>query len=76
MLALNGGWDSQVAATENLAAIKTYVKGAEVKQYERLNHLFQTCENRTQSMAYGQITETMAPQVLADLAAWVLRVTK
>ncbi|MBO4813814.1 MAG: alpha/beta fold hydrolase [Muribaculaceae bacterium] len=76
VLALNGGWDSQVAATENLAAIKQHVKRAEVKQYERLNHLFQTCENRTQSMAYGQITETMAPQVLADLAAWVLRVTK
>ena len=76
MLALNGEWDSQVAATENLAIIKQHVKRAEVKQYERLNHLFQTCENRTQSMAYGQITETMAPQVLADLAAWLLRVAK
>lgn len=76
MLALNDDWDSQVAATENLAIIKQHVKRAEVKQYERLNHLFQTCENRTQSMAYGQITETMAPQVLADLAAWLLRVAK
>ena len=76
MLALNGDWDSQVAATENLAIIKQHVKRAEVKQYERLNHLFQTCENRTQSMAFGQITETMAPQVLADLAAWLLRVAK
>ena len=76
MLALNGDWDSQVAATENLAIIKQHVKRAEVKRYERLNHLFQTCENRTQSMAFGQITETMAPQVLADLAAWLLRVAK
>lgn len=71
MLALNGAWDSQVAATENLAAIKKYVKRAEVKQYERLNHLFQTCDSRAASMAYGRITETMAPQVLADIANWL-----
>lgn len=71
MLALNGAWDSQVAATENLAAIKKYVKRAEVKQYERLNHLFQTCDSRAMSMVYGRITETMAPQVLEDIAKWL-----
>ena len=76
MLALNGAWDSQVAAAENLALIKKQVKQAEVKQYDRLNHLFQTCENRAGSMAYGQITETMAPQVLADMAQWLQKVIK
>lgn len=76
MLALNGAWDSQVAAAENLAIIKKQVKRAEVKQYEQLNHLFQTCENRAGSMAYGQITETMAPQVLADMTEWLRKVTK
>ena len=75
VLALNGAWDAQVGAEENLAAIGRLVKHAEVKQYDRLNHLFQTCDSQNSSLAYGQIAETMAPQVLNDIAQWLKKTT-
>ena len=75
VLALNGSKDLQVPATQNLEGIAAALKaggneGVEVKLYPGLNHLFQHCEQGTVA-EYSRIEETFAPQVLADIAAWI-----
>lgn len=77
VLALNGGKDLQVAAKENLEAIKSALKAGgnpqvEAVEFADLNHLFQTCT--TGAVAeYGQIEETFNPAALALIAEWILR---
>lgn len=71
-LALNGEWDAQVDATLNLEAVKRLAPSAMVKSYKKMNHLFQEISNFAQSMSYGNISQTISPIVLDDIATWVV----
>ena len=75
VLALNGEKDIQVDAAMNLAAIQERITGngnknVTVKAYPNLNHLFQTCEKGTLT-EYGQLEETINPEVLKDIIEWI-----
>jgi pimeloyl-ACP methyl ester carboxylesterase len=77
VLAINGEKDIQVAAKENLSAIRAALEAGKNKDFEAvelpgLNHLFQTC--RTGAVAeYGQIEETIAPAALEKMSTWILK---
>lgn len=78
VLAVNGDKDLQVPATVNLQAIsKALKKGGNkkvtVKEYPGLNHLFQECTTGSPS-EYASIEQTFSPDVLKDLADWILKV--
>jgi dipeptidyl aminopeptidase/acylaminoacyl peptidase len=79
VLALNGELDLQVAAKENLDLIGAGLKAGgnedvTVRAFPKLNHLFQT--SQTGSLAeYGQIEETISPDVLKTVSDWILRRT-
>ncbi len=73
-LAINGTLDCQVACDDNLAAIAHLVPHATVRKYEGLNHLFQTCDDWVGSSSYALIHETMNPQVINDIVAWLQQV--
>ena len=45
-------------------------KNVTVKAYPNLNHLFQTCEKGTLT-EYGQLEETINPEVLKDIIEWI-----
>ena len=74
-LVLNGAKDLQVPAEENIQAM---IEGfeqvgnikVETKIYPGLNHLFQTAETGA-IMEYAQIEETISPEVLEDIVAWL-----
>lgn len=75
VLALNGSLDLQVAAKENLAAIKAALtaggnRHASVKELPGLNHLFQTARTGA-PFEYAMIEETMSPMVLREISAWI-----
>lgn len=75
VLALNGDHDTQVDAATNLNGIcqalrKKPGRRVTVKCYPELNHLFQHCTTGLFT-EYGQIRETINPEVLVDIAAWV-----
>jgi len=78
VLALNGEKDLQVAAKENLAAIRDALAAGgneNVKTVELpgLNHLFQTCQ--TGAIAeYGQIEETFSPAAMQLISNWIREV--
>lgn len=77
VFALNGTKDLQVPAKENLTAIKSALdKGKNrkvlIREYPDLNHLFQNSTTGAPS-EYGKIEETMSPQVLEDISAWILK---
>jgi len=75
VLAIKGDKDFQVAAHENLNAIKTSLaenKNPDVStiEFKGLNHLFQT--SKTGGLEeYAAIEETMAPVVLDTLIKWL-----
>ena len=70
VLALNGEKDLQVAAGENLAAIKAACPHADCRPLPGLNHLFQPC--KTGGIAeYSEIETTLDPAVLRAVAEWV-----
>lgn len=75
VLAINGDKDFQVAAHENLNAIKTSLaenKNPDVStiEFKGLNHLFQT--SKTGGLEeYAAIEETIAPVVLDTLIKWI-----
>lgn len=76
VLALNGEKDIQVDATMNLTAIRERIaengnKNVTVKTYPQLNHFFQTCRQCTLE-EYGELEETIHPEVLKDLTEWIL----
>lgn len=75
LLALNGEWDFQVDAQQNLEAIRLLKPDATVKAYQGLNHLFQESSSRAQSVNYGTIEQTISPVVLEDIARWLVGVT-
>ena len=69
LLALYGGKDFQVPAELNAAALEGR-DGVTVTVVADANHLFQTAE--TGALAeYGQIEETIAPETLQMIVAWV-----
>ncbi len=75
VLAINGEKDLQVAAKENLAAIREALAAGhnervKIVEFPSLNHLFQTCTTGAMS-EYGQIEETIAPVVLDLVAEWI-----
>ena len=73
VLAINGSKDRQVPPVENLAAIRTALKGnrdVTVKELEGLNHLFQTAETGAVS-EYERIPETFAPAALSVISDWI-----
>ncbi len=74
-LAINGEKDLQVDPKQNLAPIEAALKAAgntnyTVKELPGLNHLFQHCKTGAPS-EYGTIEETMAPEVLELIYAWI-----
>jgi uncharacterized protein len=75
VLALNGDKDVQVAADENLEGLSAALAAGgnervTVKKFPGLNHLFQRCKTGAVS-EYGEIDETMSPEVLKTVAAWI-----
>jgi len=80
VLALNGSKDLQVPPRENLSAIKSSLesggnKKVTVREYPNLNHLFQECKTGYPG-EYGQIEQTISPQVLNEISAWILKQTR
>lgn len=78
VLALTGGRDLQVAAKENLSAIRAALTAGgnacfETRELPGLNHLFQTCRNGA-PYEYAQIEETFSPGALQVITDWILRV--
>lgn len=76
MLAIGGEWDAQVACEQNLGAIRAHVPTATVLAMPRLNHLLQECQSQAESVAYGDIVQTISPQVLAEIGQFIGRVTE
>jgi uncharacterized protein len=79
VLALNGELDLQVAAKENLDLIGVGLKAGgnedvTLRSFPKLNHLFQTSQTGLPS-EYGQIEETISPEVLKTVSDWILRRT-
>ena len=79
VLALNGEKDLQVAARENLAAIREALAAGGNQKVKTvalpgLNHLFQTCQ--TGAIAeYGRIEETFNPAAMKLISDWIREVT-
>jgi pimeloyl-ACP methyl ester carboxylesterase len=76
VLALNGEKDLQVPCKENLEEIAKALKAGgntqvTIKAFPHLNHLFQKCQTGSVS-EYVKIEETMNPEVLQTIAAWIL----
>ena len=79
VLALNGEHDLQVPWKENLDLIGAGLKAGgnqdvTIKAFPKLNHLFQTSQTGLIS-EYGQIEETMSPEVLKTVSDWILKRT-
>ncbi|HKE19072.1 MAG TPA: alpha/beta fold hydrolase [Kofleriaceae bacterium] len=73
VLALDGELDVQVDADQNVDAIKkalAHNRKAEVKRLPGLNHLFQHATTGAVD-EYGTIAETIAPEVLDLITAWI-----
>ena len=73
VFALNGDRDCQVISTLCLPAFQRLLptsKMNRIKQYPGLNHLFQHSATGVPT-EYGEIEETIAPEVLSDIAEWI-----
>lgn len=73
VFALNGDRDCQVISTLCLPAFQRQLptsKKNRIKQYPGLNHLFQHSATGVPT-EYGEIEETIAPEVLSDIAEWI-----
>jgi pimeloyl-ACP methyl ester carboxylesterase len=80
ILALDGGKDVQVDAKENLAGFNTLLTQAGNKRFKTmlmpgLNHMFQHAKTGD-VREYGEIDETISPEVLDIITKWILGVTK
>jgi hypothetical protein len=76
VLAINGELDLQVPPKENLAAIEQALQAGgntkyTIKEFPKLNHLFQTAVTGSPS-EYAKIEETMSPDVLKFIGDWIL----
>jgi pimeloyl-ACP methyl ester carboxylesterase len=71
VLAINGEKDLQVPPTVNLDNLSRYITShLTIKQYPDLNHLFQHAQTGL-TLEYGQIEETISPEVLKDIVEWI-----
>lgn len=75
VLALNGELDLQVPVDMNLPAIEKILKESgnkdvTAKSLPGLNHLFQTAKTGSPA-EYTKIEETMSPEVLRMISAWI-----
>ena len=73
VLALNGTKDTQVEPESNLGALRSGLqKNAKNKleAIEGVNHLFQHCKTGM-ATEYGNIEETIAPEVLEKMVCWL-----
>lgn len=73
VLAVNGEKDVQVRADRHLPVLRANLAPKDrmtIKSYPKLNHLFQHCKTGAPT-EYGQIDETMALEVLEDIAGFV-----
>ena len=73
VFALNGDRDCQVISSLCLPALKKLLPSSKkhlVKEYPGLNHFFQHCTTGLPD-EYGQIEETISPEVLSDIAGWI-----
>jgi len=80
VLAINGELDLQVPFKENLEAIEGALKQGgnkdyTIKAFPKLNHLFQPASTGSPN-EYGNIEETISPEVLKFIGDWVLERTK
>jgi len=80
VLALNGELDLQVPPKENLQAIKLILnnsgnKKLTVKEFPKVNHLFQECETGAID-EYSKIEQTLSPTVLTEILNWLRLQTK
>ena len=76
VFALNGSLDLQVPPV-NLEHIRRLLPDGPhhlIKEYPGLNHLLQPCTTGMPA-EYGRIETTIAPEVLTDIAEWILSVT-
>ena len=71
VLAINGTWDFQVDAEQNLGVAQKMIPTATIKSFEGLNHMFQPAPTRQASMNYGTIETTISEQVLKTIADWI-----
>ena len=74
VMALNGMKDFQVDAKHNLGLLRELLPKNEkhlIKEYYGLNHLFQPCRTGLYE-EYGQIETTISPDVMKDIADWIL----
>ena len=73
VLALNGTSDTQVEFSENLSALQSGLPAnphTAIRPMEGLNHLFQHCATG-ETDEYGEIEETISPEVLTEMVSWV-----
>ena len=74
VMAINGDKDTQVDAAINLETLKQLLPVHEkhlIKTYSGLNHLFQHCSTGYAN-EYAQIEETISPEVLTEIANWII----
>ncbi len=75
VLALNGDKDIQVISRSNLEGITKALANSkskvhEVREIEGVNHLFQECNSCT-VQEYGQLEQTIKPEVLEIVTTWL-----
>ena len=74
VMALNGMKDYQVDAKHNLGLLRELLPPNDrhlIKEYYGLNHLFQPCKTGLAN-EYSVIETTISPDVLKDIADWIL----
>jgi fermentation-respiration switch protein FrsA (DUF1100 family) len=75
ILAINGSLDLQVDAGQNLEAIRRATEGhsdVTIYEIERLNHLLQVADRGTLE-EYGEIEQTVSPEVIKLVKGWILK---
>ena len=73
VFALNGDYDCQVISSLCLPAFQKLLPPSKknlIKEYPGLNHLFQHCMTGLPT-EYSSIEETISPEVLSDIVAWI-----
>lgn len=75
VLALNGGKDLQVIASQNIPGIEKALKKSkasvkDIKVLDGMNHVFQTCKKCTLP-EYGELEETFSPVALKEMSDWL-----
>lgn len=73
VMAINGDKDCQVISSLNLPSIKQLLQKNKhylIKEYPSLNHLFQHCQTGLPT-EYGNIEETISPEVMTDIVEWI-----